>query len=116
MENLLLLTWKWFEEDGKPGAFMWATLSIVAIIAFVVCGVLIWRLGRKWRTKLANSGNDTNVVPSVQVDPNVFEKRVDDNQLDFMTQPRLVKRKQKLQSNNELKMKNVKKKKHVYKQ
>ncbi len=83
MENLLLLTWKWFEEDGNPGAFMWATLSIVAIIVFVVCGVLIWRLGRKWRTKLANSGNDTNVVPSVQVDPNVFEKRVDDNQLDF---------------------------------
>ena len=52
MGNLLLTTWKWF-EDGKPGAFMWATLSIVAIIVFVVLGVMIWRLGRKWRTKIA---------------------------------------------------------------
>lgn len=83
MKNLLLTTWEWFTEDNKPGAFMWATLSIVAIIVFVVLGVMIWRLGRKWRTKIAASAAHTTVVNNVQVEPAPFEKREDNNQLDF---------------------------------
>ena len=82
MKNLLLTTWKWF-EDGKPGAFMWATLSIVAIIVFVVLGVMIWRLGRKWRTKIAADAANQNAMNNVVVEQPAFEKREDDNQLDF---------------------------------
>ena len=51
MKNLLLMTWQWFNEDGTPGSYLWAVLTLVAAIIFTTLGVMIWRLGRKWRNK-----------------------------------------------------------------
>lgn len=84
MEELLLTTWRWFNEDGTPGAYLWAVLTLVAAAVFVVLGVLIWRLGRRWRIKKMAAANNTTVVQMQQpVQSDTFEKREDNNQLDF---------------------------------
>jgi len=82
MKNLFLAAWKWVNEDGKPGAFMWATLTLAAAIVFTTIGILIWRLGRNWRLKrAAQETNKTTVV--INNNSESFEKRNDGNQLDF---------------------------------
>ena len=79
MEKLLLIAWKWFEEDGKPGAFMWAVLILAAVIVFTTIGILIWRLGRNIRSKDDDVAK-TSVYNNVQVQPTTFEKRDESNQ------------------------------------
>ena len=85
------MTWQWFNEDGTPGSYLWAVLTLVAAIIFTTLGVMIWRLGRKWRNNKPITTETTTVDPTkvspvqiepVQVEPVQFEKR-GDNQLEY---------------------------------
>ncbi|MCM1404196.1 MAG: hypothetical protein NC133_01655 [Prevotella sp.] len=84
MENLFLLDWRWFNEDGKPGAFMWAALTLAAVIVFAGIMFLIFRLyGRSVRKRKIAEENKDNVVDYTPAEPTPFEKREDNNQLEF---------------------------------
>ncbi len=90
MKKLLLMDWNLFNADGTPSAFMWGLLTLAAVIVFTTIGILIWRLGRSWRNK-KNAEISTPVYNNVQVQPTPvtpvtqvqFEKRDDNNQLEF---------------------------------
>ncbi|MBO4725992.1 MAG: hypothetical protein J5598_00135, partial [Clostridia bacterium] len=82
MKNLCLAAWKWINEDGKPGAFMWATLTVAAAIVFTMIAVLIWRLGRNWRLKKAAEAKINGTTVVINNNAESFEKR-NDNQLDY---------------------------------
>ncbi len=88
MENLSLFNWNLF-EDGQPTAFMWAILTLAAAVIFTIIGVLIWRLGRGNRNKkhavVENAAVDNTPTEPVTtvVDASTFEKREDNNQLEY---------------------------------
>ena len=80
----LFSNWTWFNEDGKPGAYMWAVCTIVAVIVFATIIFMIYRLyGRNLRKKKAVTvEQDYSAANNVQIVQGPFEKR-EDNQLDF---------------------------------
>ena len=83
MKNLLL-NWKWFNEDGTPGTFMWAICTIAAVVVFATIIFLIYRLyGRNLRNKKNQAQQGETIVNNVSVVSPTFEKRDDNQQLEF---------------------------------
>ncbi len=79
----LFSNWTWFNEDGTPGAYMWAVCTIVAVIVFATIIFMIYRLyGRNGKKVTTNSVTPTYNASNVQVVQSPYEKR-DDNQLEF---------------------------------
>ena len=80
----LFSNWTWFNEDGKPGAYMWAVCTIVAVIVFATIIFMIYRLygrnGKKNTNSLVQNNYATN--NDIKVVQSPYEKR-DDNQLEF---------------------------------
>jgi len=77
----LLLNWTWFNEDGTPGAYLWAICVLAAVVVFSIIIFLIYRLyGRNFRSK-KNVLDEVN--PSSEVKPVEFEKRNENQQLEF---------------------------------
>ncbi len=80
----LFSNWTWFNEDGKPGAYMWAVCTIVAVIVFATIIFMIYRLygrnGKKNTNNLVQNNYATN--NDVQVIQTPYEKR-EDSQLEF---------------------------------
>ena len=78
----LFLNWSWFNEDGTPGAYLWAVCVLAAVVVFATIIFLIYRLyGRN--KKKANQQVETTNLNVAQVQPVEFEKREDSQQLDF---------------------------------
>ena len=84
MKNLLL-NWTWFNEDGTPGAYLWAVCILAAIVVFATIIFLIYRLyGRNFRNKKDVVETKNASADNIQqVEPVDFEKREDAQQLDF---------------------------------
>jgi len=77
MKNLFL-SLSWFNEDGTPGAYLWAALTLAAIIVFSVIIFMIYRLYGRSRTKSnLSSSNTVEPVVTPVVGPIEFEKRND---------------------------------------
>lgn len=78
----LLLNWTWFNEDGTPGAYLWAVCILAAVVVFATIIFLIYRLyGRNFRKSVTTAKfepNNTEQVQSVN-----FEKREETQQLEF---------------------------------
>ena len=82
MKNLLL-NWTWFNEDGTPGAYLWAVCILAAVVVFATIIFLIYRLyGRNFR-KSVTAPKFEPAATEQQTQSINFEKREESQQLEF---------------------------------
>lgn len=87
-------------ENGQPNAWAWALCVIAAVIVFATIMFLIYRLYGRYRKRQQEqqAANAQPVTEVPQVEPDQFEKRVDDAALQYYDQDKAKEEEARIQA------------------